>query len=997
MIGSGVRKNVVVIGNGMVGHRFCQCLVECDSNNHYAITTFCEEPRPAYNRVNLTKFFEYRDAAPLSMANPDWYRENGISLFIGDRATAIDRDRRVVHSQQGREIHFDVAVLATGSAPFVPPISGIDKKGVFVYRTIEDLEAILAHAQGVKTAAVIGGGLLGLEAAKAAVDLGLETHVVEAAPRLMPRQLDEAGSRLLRGKIEALGVHVHTGKVTKEVCGNGSVAGLAFADGQQIDAEMVVVSAGIRPRDELAKACGLQVGERGGVVVDDLLRTSDPSIFAIGEVALHHNMIHGLVAPGYEMADIVANHLTGTTRYFCQTHIATKLKLLGVDVASFGNCNAKPDEGKSIVYEDPFEGVYQKLLVSHDGSRILEGIFVGNTSNYDRLLGLFRHTDPLSVSPGSLLFGDRDSFADSVGDMPDDMQICSCNNVSKGKIRQAIQTKNLFDIFGVKTATNAGTGCGGCLPVVQKILHEELEAAGKKVDRSLCEHFAYTRQELFEIVKIKEIKTFQELLASHGKGYGCDICRPAVASIFASLWNENILDHVDLQDTNDRLLANIQRGGVYSIVPRIPGGEITPEKLAVLARIGQKYGLYTKITGGQRIDLFGAPSYKLPEIWEELVDAGFESGHAYGKALRTIKSCVGTSWCRYAVGDSVSFAIRLELRYRGIRAPHKVKAAVSGCVRECAEAQSKDFGLIATEKGWNLFVCGNGGAQPRHADLLASDLDEDLCVKYIDRFLMYYIQTADRLTRTSKWLESMEGGIDYLRDVIVHDKLHLAEELERQAQFLVESYKCEWREVVKDPVKRRLFRQFVNTDETEPSVEFVVEREQKRPAGWPSDLVPLESLSVNGKATANGSGPKWVRVGQVSDFPADSGACVKVEGLQVAVYRFAARNEWYACQNMCPHKRELVLSRGIVGDTNGMPKVACPIHKKAFSLQSGKCVSGDDYTVDVYGVKVVGDEVYVQYPALKRPDVVPAGESCSGNCDREELATETCEAPCLAR
>jgi nitrite reductase (NADH) large subunit len=1000
------RKSVVVIGNGMVGHRFCQCLAECDDAHAYTITTFCDEPRPAYNRVNLTKFFEYRDVGPLAMADPDWYRENGISLHVGDRATAIDRERQVVHSQQGREIRYDVVVLATGSAPFVPPLPGIDKKGVFVYRTIEDLEAILAYSQGVKTAAVIGGGLLGLEAAKAAVDLGLKTHVVEVAPRLMPRQLDDAGSRVLIGKIEALGVAVHTGKMTKEVCGNGTVAGLAFADGR-LDVEMVIVSAGIRPRDELARACGLQIGERGGIVVDDLLRTSDPAIFAIGEVALHRNMIHGLVAPGYEMADIVANHLTGTTRYFCQTHIATKLKLLGVDVASFGNCNARPDEGKSVVYEDPFEGVYQKLLVSHDGKRILEGIFVGDTSNYDRLLGLFHHEDPLSVSPGSLLFGDRDALADSVDDMPDTMQVCSCNNVSKGKLCQAIRAKGLGDIFSVKTATNAGTGCGGCLPVVQKILHAELEAAGKKVDKSLCEHFAHTRQELFEIVKIKHIKTFHELIANHGTGYGCDICRPAVASIFASLWNEDVLDHQDLQDTNDHFLANIQRGGVYSIVPRVPGGEITSDKLASLARIGKKYGLYTKITGGQRIDLFGAPSYRLPDIWEELVDAGFESGHAYGKALRTIKSCVGTSWCRFAVGDSVSFAIRLELRYRGIRAPHKVKAAVSGCVRECAEAQSKDFGLIATEKGWNLFVCGNGGAQPRHADLLASDLDEDLCVKYIDRFLMYYIQTADRLTRTSKWLESMEGGIDHLRDVIVHDKLRIADELERQIQFLVESYKCEWREVVKDPVKRRLFRQFVNTDETEPSVEFIVEREQKRPAGWPVDLVPLDSLAVqgkaNGKAAAAEAREKWIRVGQISDFPKDAGACVKVEGVQIAVYRFAARNEWYACQNMCPHKRELVLSRGIIGDTKGMPKVACPIHKKAFSLQSGKCLSGEDYMVDVYNVKVEGDEVFLQFPAIKPAEQAPAGnQGCdcgtSSACSTADAAStpELYELPCLA-
>ena len=290
----------------------------------------------------------------------------------------------------------------------------------------------------------------------------------------------------------------------------------------------------------------------------------------------------------------------------------------------------------------------------------------------------------------------------------------------------------------------------------------QIKAAGKKVNNALCEHFACTRQELFEIVKIKRIKTFDELITRHGRGQGCEICKPAVASILASLWNENVVDHTTIQDTNDRFLANIQRGGTYSVVPRVPGGEITPDKLIVLGKVAKKYGLYAKITGGQRVDLFGAPVHQLPDIWEELVNAGFESGHAYAKAMRTVKSCVGSTWCRYGVQDSVGFAIRVENRYKGFRAPHKIKAAVSGCIRECAEAQGKDFGIIATEKGWNLYVCGNGGAKPRHADLLAADIDAETCIKYIDRFLMYYTQTADRLTRTSVWLEKMEGGIDYL-------------------------------------------------------------------------------------------------------------------------------------------------------------------------------------------------------------------------------------------
>ncbi|HKA08158.1 MAG TPA: nitrite reductase small subunit NirD, partial [Gemmataceae bacterium] len=460
----------------------------------------------------------------------------------------------------------------------------------------------------------------------------------------------------------------------------------------------------------------------------------------------------------------------------------------------------------------------------------------------------------------------------------------------------------------------------------------------------------------------------------HGKGHGCEVCKPAVASILASLWNDVIVEHATIQDTNDRFLANIQRGGTYSVVPRVPGGEITPEKLIVLGQVARKYGLYTKITGGQRVDLFGAPVHLLPDIWEELVNAGFESGHAYGKALRTVKSCVGTTWCRYGVQDSVGFAVRIENRYKGVRSPHKVKAAVSGCVRECAEAQGKDFGLIATEKGYNLYVCGNGGAKPRHADLLAADLDEETCIKYIDRFLMYYIQTADRLTRTSVWLEKMEGGIEYLRDVIVNDRLGVAAELERQMQFLVDTYRCEWAEVVRDPEKRRLFKQFVNTDETEPTIEFVKERDQRRPADWNGSFVPSSELAVRPKPR----GSEWVYAGKVWDFPADGGATIRHGKTQIAVFHFAGRGEWYATQNMCPHRREFVLARGMLGDQNGTPKVACPVHKKTFSLETGECLTGENFRVTTFPVKLDGDDVYIQLPPAPELDAVLAtGTTCS--------------------
>ncbi len=981
------RKTVVVIGNGMVGHRFCERMVEYDVERTYEIVAFCEEPRAAYDRVNLSKYFEHREAEPLKLACPSWYADKEITLHIGERATAIDRGKRLVLSSTGREIEYDVVVLATGSSPFVPSIPGLDRRGVFVYRTIEDLEGILAHAGRASSAAVIGGGLLGLEAAKAVRELGLETHVVEFAPRLMPRQVDEAGARTLLEKIEAMNVRVHLGKSTREILGEEEVRGLSFEGGGGLDVDMVVISAGIRPRDELARACGLEIGRRGGVVVDDAMRTSDPDIFAIGEVAEHREMVYGLVAPGYAMAEVAAANLLGDSSLFPGFDLSTKLKLMGVDVASFGDPFTEGDGARALTFHDPFGGVYRKLIFNAEGTRLLGGMLVGDASDYGTLLSLCRSEEPLPIPPGDLVAPGRGAAPGACS--RDDAQVCSCNNVGERQLRATIRERKRTTLAAVKDDTKAGTGCGGCLPRVAELLKEELQAAGAKVDNRLCEHFAYSRQELYEIAMIKGIRSFGDLIASHGSGQGCEVCKPAVASILATIWNENILDpaHATLQDTNDRFLANIQRGGLYSVVPRIPGGEITPERLIVLGEVARKYGLYTKITGGQRIDLFGAPVHLLPEIWSELIAAGFESGHAYGKAVRTVKSCVGSTWCRFGVQDSVGFAIRVELRYRGLRAPHKLKGAVSGCIRQCAEAQSKDFGLIATEKGYNLYVCGNGGARPRHADLLAADLDEETALRYLDRFLMYYIRTADRLTRTSAWLEKMEGGSEYLREVVVNDRLGIADELERQMQGLVDSYQCEWKAVVDNPEKRRFFRQFANTDDATTGVDFVEERGQKHPAGWPSDFVPVEQLGPQPPTDAASRPPEpedrtsWVCVGKVDDFPLDGGRAIRHGDVEIAVFRFDSRGEWYASQNTCPHRSEAILGRGILGDQRGIPKVACPMHKKTFSLESGECLSGDSLRVDVFPVRVEGDDVYVELPPAKeRQRRARANHLCSLAC-----------------
>ena len=982
------RNTVVVVGNGLVGHRFCEKLVEFDAERRYRIVTFCEEPRPAYDRVRLTSYFDHRDAAKLAVARLAWYRDHGIEIHVGDRARTIDRRRQVVVSEAGWEVPYDRVVLATGSSPFVPPIPGVDKRGVFVYRTIEDLDAIIAYARKARSCAVVGGGLLGLEAAKAAYDLGLETHVVEFAERLMPRQLDDAGSRLLVKKIEALGVQVRLGTSTRQILGNGKVDSMAFADGESLGVDMIIVSAGIRPRDELARACGLDLGPRGGVAVNDSLQTSDPAIYAIGEVASHRGTVYGLIAPGWDMATVAARRFAGQDARFAGGDLSAKLKLMGVDVASFGAYEAAAESAAPLVLDDPFAGVYRKLVFSSDGSRLLGGVLVGDASDYAKLAALARSGETLAEKPADLAGTGASGGGAAAPDLGDSLAVCACNNVSGGAIRAAIRERGLTTVAAVKDCTAAGSGCGGCVPLVTALLNAELAAAGQTVKKALCEHFPYPRQDLFEMAKIKRIKTFEELIRSCGSGHGCEICKPAAASIFASLWNESVTDrdHHTLQDTNDRFLANMQRGGLYSVVPRVPGGEIQPDQLIALGAVAKKYGLYSKITGGQRVDLFGAQLHQLPDIWEELIAAGFESGHAYGKALRTIKSCVGTTWCRYGVQDSVGFAIRVERRYRGIRAPHKVKGAVSGCVRECAEAQSKDLGLIATEAGYNLYVCGNGGAKPRHADLLASGLDEDTAIRYIDRFLMYYIATADKLTRTSVWIEQLEGGVERLRDVVVRDKLGLCTELERRMQDLVDSYRCEWKEVVDDPDRRRLFRQFVNTDEFEAGIEIVEERGQRRPADWPRNGVPLERIQLAngqtlGEARRNGSGAsgakrklQWVRVGRVSDFPRNGGAAVKYGKTQIAVFNLADRGEWRACQNMCPHKNAFVLARGITGSAGATPKVACPLHKKPFSLETGECLSGEPYSLKLFPVRVAGDGVYLLVPPARQLDALLATE-----------------------
>lgn len=785
-------KRLVVAGYGMVAQRFLEAISAADD---WDITVLAEEACPAYDRVRLTSWF---DGSSLDLGGPP----AGVAVLYGTPAVSIDRINQTVNGN----IPYDALVLATGSRPFVPPIAGADLPSVFVYRTIEDLAAIRAWAGGKRTGVVLGGGLLGLEAANALRGLGLETHVVEFAPRLMPMQVDEGGGAVLKRHIEALGVKVHTGRS----CASISAGEMHFSDGGSLDTDIVVIAAGIRPRDDLLD---LAKGPRGGYLVDETCRTSDDAIWAIGECAALQGVCYGLVAPGYAMAEVVAERLRGGNATMTAPDTSTKLKLLGVDVASFG---APFSEGLDVVVTDQLSGVYAKLLLSDDAQTLLGGILVGDASAYPALRAAVG--GPLPGPPLSVLSG---QVALPI------QQVCSCHAVTKDDVSKAI-ADGCADVPELKACTKAGTGCGSCVPLLKQLLAE----GGVKLSKALCEHFTYSRQELFDIIRVRGIATFSDLITSFGTGRGCDICKPAVASILAVVNNGYILDgeQAALQDTNDHFLANIQRDGTYSVVPRIPGGEITPEKLIVVGEVARDFGLYTKITGGQRIDLFGARVEQLPHIWRRLVDAGFESGHAYGKALRTVKSCVGSTWCRYGVQDSVGLAVELELRYRGLRAPHKIKSAVSGCARECAEARSKDFGIIATEAGWNLYVGGNGGFRPRHADLFLTDVSKELLVSTIDRFLMYYIRTADRLQRTASWIEGMDGGLDHLRAVIVDDSLGLCEELDAMMARHIESYSDEWKATLEDPARLQRFVSFVNAPDTpDPDIRFGVERGQKVP------------------------------------------------------------------------------------------------------------------------------------------------------------------------
>lgn len=956
------KGNIIIVGNGMVGHYCAEQLVMHGLHETHQIHVFGEERHYAYDRVHLTDYMTGQDALALRLHQEDFHTAHGITLHLNSRITDIDRAAKIVTTETGL-LPYTKLILATGSTPFVPPVPGNTGTAGLVYRTLEDLDLIRAAAEGAQHGTVIGGGLLGLEAANALKVLGLDVSVIQLGTHLMSAQLDEEGGRALKKRIEALGIDVRVLHQTQDIVpGTTHRHKLIFSDGSSLETDMVVFSAGIKPQDLLGRACGLQIGPRGGIVVDNQCRTSDPDIFAVGECALWEGQIFGLVAPGYTMARTVAALLAGDAEAaFTGADMSTKLKLQGVDVGSIGDAHGQEPGCTSYRFIGEADGSYRRLVLSADGSRVTGAVLVGDNSYYDTIFQYVQNEIAPPADPAVLILP-RGEGAELLGAdaLPDTATICSCHNVTKGAISNAIE-QGCTDLGTLKKGTKASTGCGGCSGLLKSVFETELTARGITVDHSLCEHFSYTRQELYSLVRVHNIRSFEELMAQYGNGgLGCDICKPAVGSILASAWNKPITDplYIPLQDTNDTFMGNMQKNGTYSVVPRIAGGEITPDKLIVLGQVAKKYNLYTKITGGQRVDLFGAQLHQLPEIWRELLDAGFETGHAYGKSTRTVKSCVGSTWCRYGVQDSVGKALDLENRYKGLRSPHKLKFAVSGCTRECAEAQSKDVGVIATENGWNLYVCGNGGMRPRHAELFATDLDAETLVKYIDRFLMFYIRTADKLQRTSVWRENLEGGLEYLQDVIIHDSLGLCDELEQQMQLVVDTYQCEWKNALTDEQKLKRFRTFVNDARPDPNIRTVPERDQVKPADNQPEL-PISASPAD-----------WTDLCAQTDLVPRSGVVALYHNAQIALFYLPdAQGEGrvFAVDNHDPFSHANVLGRGLMGDIHGQPVVASPLYKQHFSLEDGTCLEDASKSIHAWDARLHKGRVEIRARKVTAP------------------------------
>ena len=793
------KQQLVIIGNGMAGARLAEEVLARGGHDLFDIVIFGEEPYGNYNRILLSNMLAGDHDSQDIFLNPlSWYEENGVVLHAGVRAGWIDRLSKTVHAPGGVLVHYDKLVIATGSTPFVPGMEGLTtesgayKAGAFVFRTLDDCNEIVNYAANTRKAAVLGGGLLGLEAARGLLNLGLEVHVVHLMPHLMEVQLDQAASGILFRTLDRMGLHIHLEKLTTAVLGDECVSGIAFKDGTTLDCDMLVVSAGIRPNTDLARQSGLHV-QRGIVVHDDLSCRGDPDVYAIGECAQHRGQVYGLVAPAWEQARVLADRLTGRipNATYQGSRVSTKLKVMGVELTVVGEKEPHGDGDEVVSYVEPARGVYKKLIVRDD--KVAGAIMLGDGSSAPALLQAFDRGTGLPENRAELLFPlASGSLELDVASLPETAQICNCNGVAKATIVAAVKG-GCRSLKAVCDATRAGTGCGSCKTQVQAIL--DVASDGLVVDDP-TRHFyvpgvPLAKPALIEAIKEQGLRSVSAVFATLSGGKEDPASKVGLASLLKTIWGKEYEDERDARFINDRVHANIQKDGTFSVIPRVYGGVTSAAQLRRIADVADKYHVpMVKITGGQRIDLLGISKQELPEVWKDL---GMASGHAYTKAFRTCKTCVGSDFCRYGLGNSTELGIQIEQRFQGIESPHKMKLATAGCPRNCSEATTKDLGAIAIEGGkWEVYVGGAAGSRVRKGDVLCVVDTHDAVLMYMGRFMQYYREHAKYLERTYDFVDRL--GIEMLRRILVDDAERICSRLDAEIQAAVDAYVDPWEE-----------------------------------------------------------------------------------------------------------------------------------------------------------------------------------------------------------
>ncbi len=800
------KKKLVLVGNGMAGVRTIEEILSL-SKEEFEITIFGSELHPNYNRILLSKVLQGdTDVKDITLNDWDWYNEHNIQLHVGETVAGIDPFSKKISTDKGRSESFDNLIIATGSNPFILPIPGTDKIGVTAFRNIKDTDEMLKASQKHRKAAVIGGGLLGLEAARGLLNLGMEVTVIHLAPFLMERQLDRDAGMLLQKELEKQGMRFLLEKQTTEILGNDRVKGLRFQDGTELETDFVVMAVGIRPNVQLAKECGISVNR--GIVVNDYLQTSIPHIYAVGECAEHNGTVYGLVAPLYEQCQVLAKSILGVKGVKYEGSLtSTKLKVSGVDVFSAGDFS-EDGEKKAIKVFDEQHRIYKKIVMK--GSKIVGAVLFGDSREGSRLLSLIQGQSDISDAVKVTIFQSEGEIARE--GLTDQMSfediICGCNGVSKGKILQAIQEKGCTSLDAIKGCTGASRSCGGCKPLVAELLEMTVGAKAEGISKkeAICGCTMLSRDEVVTEIRMKGLTSTREVfrVLNWGTEEGCSKCRPALNYYLGMINPIQYMDEIESRFVNERMHANIQKDGTYSVVPRMYGGVTNSRELRRIADVADKYKIpLIKVTGGQRIDLLGVKKEDLPKVWEEL---DMPSGHAYGKSLRTVKTCVGEQFCRFGTQDSIGLGIKLEKKFEGLWTPHKVKMAVSACPRSCAESGFKDIGFIGIDGGWEIYVGGNGGNQVRGGDLLDKVKTDEEVIEITGAYLQYYRETANYLERTSKWIERV--GLEHVK--LVLDDKEKRKELNIRMEEALSFYKDPWKELIKNKdIQKQLFENYV--------------------------------------------------------------------------------------------------------------------------------------------------------------------------------------------